>query len=310
MNNELKRAGAALASNAYILGQPAGPELNPEIRAALATACRAWDEAVRATPAAASAGAAGTIDTPEFRLRLSIAGYDIVNPAPTAALIAHIDQHTAAADLKARNDVARALGLGTDGIYSFAWSYLLSSIEACAKGVEEQGEEIERLRAATAPVSAAPTAGDDAKRFDAAIASGALKWDHKAGARAIAYEGFKAACPALPQSAGAPVSAAEPDQDLMKLATDALAASDARKGDPEAAQRAAEAFFADGQELPALPSTPEEIIAFIGGHYDSMEEAENPENVRFQLSVHDLQSAFVWWRMGFAEVAAKQAGKE
>lgn len=41
------------------------------------------------------------------------------------------------ADLKARDDVARALsllpGVGADGRYSFAWSFLLEQIEACVK---------------------------------------------------------------------------------------------------------------------------------------------------------------------------------
>jgi hypothetical protein len=44
-----------------------------------------------------------------------------------------------------------------------------------------------------------------------------------------------------------------------------------------------------------VPTTPQEVMAFIGSHFDSMEEAADPENVRFQLSVHDLLSAFQFW---------------
>lgn len=46
---------------------------------------------------------------------------------------------------------------------------------------------------------------------------------------------------------------------------------------------------------PKIPQTPEEIVAFIGAHYDSMEESEKPEETWFQLSVHDLQSAMFYW---------------
>ena len=57
---------------------------------------------------------------------------------------------------------------------------------------------------------------------------------------------------------------------------------------------------ATGQQQPSderarIPQTPAEVIAFIGGHFDNMEESANLEDVRFRLSVHDLQSAFRWW---------------
>jgi hypothetical protein len=45
-----------------------------------------------------------------------------------------------------------------------------------------------------------------------------------------------------------------------------------------------------------VPSTPEEVIAFIGANFEVMEEAPEPENVRYQLTVHDLLSAFQWWQ--------------
>jgi hypothetical protein len=44
-----------------------------------------------------------------------------------------------------------------------------------------------------------------------------------------------------------------------------------------------------------LPSTPDEVIAFISPHYDYMQEADDPANVRFQVSVHDLMSSFRDW---------------
>lgn len=52
-------------------------------------------------------------------------------------------------------------------------------------------------------------AEDNAQAFDAAIAGGRLVWDHKAGARAIAYEGFKAG-----RAAPVPV-AAEDARDVL-----------------------------------------------------------------------------------------------
>lgn len=47
--------------------------------------------------------------------------------------------------------------------------------------------------------------------------------------------------------------------------------------------------------LPRIPQTPDEAIAFIGNQCEVHEDADNPENVRFQLTVHDLLSAFRWW---------------
>jgi hypothetical protein len=46
---------------------------------------------------------------------------------------------------------------------------------------------------------------------------------------------------------------------------------------------------------PAIPRTSEQAIAFIGNQFEVREDAEHLDNVRFQLTVHDLLSAFDWW---------------
>jgi hypothetical protein len=46
---------------------------------------------------------------------------------------------------------------------------------------------------------------------------------------------------------------------------------------------------------PRIPQTPDEAISFIGSQFESREDADNPENVRFQLTAHDLLSAFSLW---------------
>ncbi len=53
--------------------------------------------------------------------------------------------------------------------------------------------------------------------------------------------------------------------------------------------------------LPRLPTTPEEMIEFIGCHYNSMQfgdgdvEYTDKSRVRYDLTVHDLLSCFDWW---------------
>jgi hypothetical protein len=91
-----------------------------------------------ATHAAASAGAAGTIDTEEFRTLVGALLAD-----ERTALVTHIDQHTAAAVAEAEKQ------MGKDLIYyrELAHGY--------QKQWEETAEELAALRAATAPVSAA-----------------------------------------------------------------------------------------------------------------------------------------------------------
>lgn len=44
--------------------------------------------------------------------------------------------------------------------------------------------------------------------------------------------------------------------------------------------------------LPKLPSTPEEVVAFIDGQFDSMDTVGNVEDRRISLTVHDLLSCF------------------
>jgi hypothetical protein len=42
----------------------------------------------------------------------------------------------------------------------------------------------------------------------------------------------------------------------------------------------------------AMPSTPQDVIDFIGNNFNSMATSDNLENVKFSLSVHDLLSCF------------------
>ncbi len=52
------------------------------------------------------------------------------------------------------------------------------------------------------------------------------------------------------------------------------------------------------------PRTPEEMVAFIGSHFDAMrDETSDPEDIRFTLSVHDLLSAMSDWFDDYAESA-------
>lgn len=53
---------------------------------------------------------------------------------------------------------------------------------------------------------------------------------------------------------------------------------------------------------PPIPRTAEQAIAFIGNQYECSEDAEHLDDVRYQLTVHDLLSAFDWW-FGEAEAA-------
>lgn len=48
-------------------------------------------------------------------------------------------------------------------------------------------------------------------------------------------------------------------------------------------------------QAPILPSTPEQVIAFINSNFDSRDERGDKADWRFQLSVHDLLSAFSEW---------------
>lgn len=55
--------------------------------------------------------------------------------------------------------------------------------------------------------------------------------------------------------------------------------------------------------MPKLPSTPEEAIVFIGGHFQFMDIEGVPEDRRISLTVHDLLSAF----QNLADVAGEAA---
>ncbi len=60
------------------------------------------------------------------------------------------------------------------------------------------------------------------------------------------------------------------------------------------------------QEAPsALPATPHEVIGFIGSHYEAMENENDPADIRYTLTVHDLLSAFGAWEL-FATPSQKE----
>jgi hypothetical protein len=82
----------------------------------------------------------------------------------------------------------------------------------------------------------------------------------------------------------------EDEPELLKLvdeAHDKLA---------EAYQLCGKLKFEKFSNVPVLPATPEAVIAFVGSHYDSMTESEDPSATRFQVSVHDLLSSFRDWQ--------------
>lgn len=151
---------------------------------------------------ATSAGAAPTMDTPEFQ---RLAEYWRGEPYGTrsfenawAELVAHIDQHTAAA-------VAYWQELAEG--YKDQWEGVKAELDEWlhTNKVDELQREVIRLRAATAPVSAAPTATDErliealkAIQYCCAVPAGAAM-------RRIAINAL-AARASLPPSAGAPAT--------------------------------------------------------------------------------------------------------
>jgi hypothetical protein len=65
---------------------------------------------------------------------------------------------------------------------------------------------------------------------------------------------------------------------------------------PAAPEAPASAPVAPHASAEMIPQTAEDVIAFIGNHYSSMDDSSaDPLNIRFELTVHDLQSAFFWW---------------
>jgi len=58
--------------------------------------------------------------------------------------------------------------------------------------------------------------------------------------------------------------------------------------------------------LPKLPSTPEEVVAFIDGQFDSMDTVGNVEDRRISLTVHDLLSCF----QNLADFAGEQPAQQ
>jgi hypothetical protein len=66
------------------------------------------------------------------------------------------------------------------------------------------------------------------------------------------------------------------------------------------------------QQAVLPPLTPEEIVAFIGSHYNVMRDAENGdvESIEYQLTVHDIQSAFRWWFEDYVDWVAAHYDKQ
>jgi len=53
---------------------------------------------------------------------------------------------------------------------------------------------------------------------------------------------------------------------------------------------------AERASQPKLPANAAEMVAFIGSHYNSMrDDKPDPNDIVYELTVHDLLSAFRWW---------------
>jgi hypothetical protein len=74
-------------------------------------------------------------------------------------------------------------------------------------------------------------------------------------------------------------------------------------------KRFALAGFGAAQATPSLPSTPDEVIAFIGSNFDSSHTQGDKADWRYQVSVHDLLSAFSEWQ-DFPAVQAALEGEQ
>jgi hypothetical protein len=64
------------------------------------------------------------------------------------------------------------------------------------------------------------------------------------------------------------------------------------------------------QATPSLPSTPDEVIAFIGSNFDSSHTQGDKADWRYQVSVHDLLSAFSEWQDFPVAQATPEGGQE
>lgn len=57
-----------------------------------------------------------------------------------------------------------------------------------------------------------------------------------------------------------------------------------------------DAVAADRARREKLPANAAEMVAFIGSHYNSMrDDKPDPNDIVYELTVHDLLSAFRWW---------------
>ena len=52
---------------------------------------------------------------------------------------------------------------------------------------------------------------------------------------------------------------------------------------------------AERASQPKLPANAAEMIAFIGSHYHFMRDMADPNDTVYELTAHDLLSAFRWW---------------
>lgn len=64
------------------------------------------------------------------------------------------------------------------------------------------------------------------------------------------------------------------------------------------------------QATPSLPSTPDEVIAFIGSNFASSHTQGDKADWRYQVSVHDLLSAFSEWQDFPVAQATPEGGQE
>lgn len=57
-----------------------------------------------------------------------------------------------------------------------------------------------------------------------------------------------------------------------------------------------DAVAADRARREKLPANADEMVALIGSHYNSMrDDKPDPNDIVYELTVHDLLSAFRWW---------------
>jgi len=94
---------------------------------------------------------------------------------------------------------------------------------------------------------------------------------------------------------------AEVDDEGLPPWPDSLSRDDTEHGVPyftaeQYRQGQRDAVAADRAQREKLPANAEEMVAFIGSHYNSMrDDKPDPNDIVYELTVHDLLSAFRWW---------------